>query len=82
MSADTPKKPEPRYFARPDEGAAPLGWRETVAIVLWAHLGVRTRAQRTADAGRANGLHLFIAGAAYFVLLIAALIVLVNCIAG
>ena len=81
---DAPKpspRKQPRYFERPDANARPLTFFETMRIVLSAHLGVRTRAQREEDFRRANGLHLFIAAVIYFVLVISGLIVLVSYIA-
>ena len=70
--------PPRRYFARPDAGEKPLSLREIMVIVLATHLGVRTRKQREEDFRRAHGLHLFIAGVFYFVIIIAGLIVLVR----
>lgn len=67
-----------RYFERPDPGEKPLSLLETLVIVLSTHLGVRPRRKREEDFRRANGLHLFIAGVIYFVLVVAGLIALVN----
>ena len=72
---------KPRYFERPDTGEKPLTLLETITIVLSTHLGVRNAKKREEDFRRANGLHLFIAGVLYFVIIIAGLIVLVNWIA-
>jgi hypothetical protein len=81
---NTPKpqpRKKPRYFERPDASERPLTFFETMIIVLSAHLGVRTRAQREEDFRRANGLHLFIAAVTYFVLVVSGLIALVSYIA-
>jgi hypothetical protein len=75
-----PRK-KPRYFERPDKSERPLTFLETMLIVLSAHLGVRTRAQREQDFRRANGLHLFIAAIVYFALVISGLVLLVGYIA-
>lgn len=69
---------KPRYFERPDEHEKPLSFFEILIIIVSTHLGVRPKAKREEDFRRANGLHLFIAGAIYFALLIAALIFLVR----
>lgn len=79
-SKPRPRK-KPRYFERPDANERPLTFFETMVIVLSAHLGVRTRAQREEDFRRANGLHLFIAAVIYFVLVVSGLIALVSYIA-
>ncbi|MBN7796407.1 DUF2970 domain-containing protein [Parahaliea mediterranea] len=47
-----------------------------------SHIGVRSHARREEDFRRANGLHVVIAGGVYFALVIAALVLLVNLIAG
>ena len=60
----------------------PLSFRELLTIVLSGHLGVRKREQRVNDFGRANGLHVFIAAAIYFALLVTGLIFFVSYIAG
>ncbi|HET8710601.1 MAG TPA: DUF2970 domain-containing protein [Spongiibacteraceae bacterium] len=70
-----------RYFAQPDAGEKPLTLRETLVIVLAAHLGVRTARQREEDFRRASGLNLFIVGVIYFASLLATLIALVFFIA-
>lgn len=71
------KEESPRYFERPNPDAKPLTLRETLVVVLATHLGVRSSAKRQEDFQRANGLHLFIAGVIYFVVLVAGLIALV-----
>ncbi|MEZ0123188.1 MAG: DUF2970 domain-containing protein [Candidatus Reddybacter sp.] len=58
------------------------GFWKTVLIVLCGHLGVRTTEQRKTDFERANGVHVFAVAVMYFLLVIIALIVLVNYIAG
>jgi hypothetical protein len=73
---DSDKKP--RYFERPDPNEKPLSFWETLVVVLSSHLGVRSSEKREEDFRRANGLHLFVAGAVYFVLLIIGLVVLVQ----
>lgn len=79
MTTDQKQAPKkPRYFERPDPGERPLTFLETVTIVLASHLGVRTRKQREEDFRRANGLHLFIVGVIYFVLIVAGLVLLAN----
>lgn len=72
------EKRKPRYFERPDEGEEPLGFWETLLIVFSTHLGVRPKAKREEDFRRANGLHLFVAGVVYFVILLVLMVVLVN----
>jgi hypothetical protein len=74
--------PKRRYFERPDPGEKPLSLMETMLIVVSSHLGVRTKEKLQDDFRRANGLHLFIAGAIYFALIIAGLIALVIYISG
>ena len=71
-------KKKPRYFERPDPKEKPLTFFETLIVVLSSHLGVRSSAKRQEDFRRANGLHLFIVGVVYFVLLIIGLIVLIR----
>ena len=56
----------------------PLSAKELLIIVLSWHIGVRTREQRAEDFNRANGLHVFLAAAAYFMLIVAGLILLVT----
>lgn len=75
---DRDSNKQSRYFARPDSNEKPLGFWETLIVVLSSHLGVRSSEKRQEDFRRANGLHVFIAGAVYFVLLIIGLIVLVQ----
>lgn len=75
---DQNSKKKPRYFERPDPSEKPLSFWESLAIVLSSHLGVRSAKKRQEDFRRANGLHLFIAGIIYFVVLIVGLIVLVR----
>jgi hypothetical protein len=62
--------PEPdkkrRYFERPDANEKPLTLLETFVIVLSSHIGVRTKEKLQEDFRRANGLHLFIVGIAFF----------------
>jgi hypothetical protein len=74
-----PKK-KPRYFERPDPDTPPLSLFETVTIVLSSHLGVRSAEKRQSDFRRANGLHVFIAGITYFLLVILGLILLVRAV--
>jgi hypothetical protein len=64
----------------PDTGnnRKPLTLRETVSIIIAGHLGVRKRAQRVEDFHRANGLHIFIAAAIYFVLIVFGIVLLVR----
>lgn len=71
-----------QWFGRPDAGEKPLGFWRLIVITLSSHIGVRSRARRHEDFRRANGLHVFIAGVVYFFLVIGALIVLTNIIAG
>ena len=71
-------KSQPRYFERPDNREKPLSLLETIVIVLSTHLGVRNAKKREEDFRRANGLHLFIAGVFYFVIIITGLIFFVN----
>lgn len=59
----------------------PLSIRELVIVILSGHLGVRKREQRVNDFDRANGLHVFLAAAFYFALIVTGLIVLVSYIA-
>jgi DUF2970 family protein len=61
-----------------DEHSKPLSFRETLSIVLAGHLGVRKREQRVTDFRRANGLHIFIAAAVYFMIIVAGVIMLVR----
>ncbi len=75
---DRDSNKKPRYFVRPDANEKPLGFWETLVVVLSSHLGVRSSEKRQEDFRRANGLHVFIAGVVYFVLLIIGLIVLVQ----
>lgn len=87
-AASTPSQPDDlgpadkvQWFGRPDAGEKPLGFWRLVVITLSGHIGVRPRAKRHEDFSRANGLHVFIAAIVYFVLVIAALILLTNFIA-
>tara|TARA_R110001592_G_scaffold246577_1_gene508451 strand:+ start:1428 stop:1661 length:234 start_codon:yes stop_codon:yes gene_type:complete len=64
-----------------DSPKRPLTFIELVRIVLSGHLGVRKRVQRVSDFDRANGLHVFLAAALYFALIVTGLIVLVSYIA-
>ncbi len=59
----------------------PLTAKELAVIVLSGHLGVRKREQRVEDFDRANGLHVFLAAAFYFALVVSGLILLVIYIA-
>ena len=59
----------------------PLTVKELAVIVLSGHLGVRKREQRVEDFNRANGLHVFLAAAFYFALVVTGLILLVTSIA-
>ncbi len=61
-----------------DKHSKPLTFRETLSIVLAGHLGVRKREQRAIDFHRANGLHIFIAAAVYFLIVVAGVITLVR----
>lgn len=79
---DAPENARPRYFERPNPDEKPLSLRESIVIVLSTHLGVRPASKREEDFRRANGLHLFIIGVFYFLLVVIGLIVLVNVIAG
>lgn len=65
-----------------DKRPEAYGFWKTVLIVLCGHLGVRTTEQRKTDFERANGVHVFAVAVLYFLLVIIALIVLVNYIAG
>jgi len=69
---------KPRYFERPDEDQEPLGFWQTLVIVMSSHLGVRPREKRLEDFRRANGLHVFIAAIIYFVAILVLLVLLVN----
>ncbi|MFT5580737.1 MAG: hypothetical protein ACI9WS_003505 [Paraglaciecola psychrophila] len=71
---------KPRYFERPEQDEAPLGFWRIVLVVISTHLGVRSRQRREEDFRRANGLHIFIAGIIYFLALLVGLVVLVNSI--
>ncbi len=71
---------KPRYFERPDSDEKPLSLWQTLVIVMSSHLGVRPRDKRDEDFRRANGLHVFIVGIVYFVILLILLVVLVNTI--
>lgn len=59
----------------------PLSFTELARIILSGHLGVRKRVHRVSDFDRANGLHVFLAAALYFAVIVAGLIVLVSYIA-
>ena len=65
-----------------DKRPETYGFWKTVLIVLCGHLGVRTTEQRKTDFERANGVHVFAVAVMYFLLVIVALVVLVNYIAG
>ncbi len=69
---------KPRYFERPDDDQEPLGFWQTLVIVMSSHLGVRPRDKRHEDFRRANGLHVFVAGVVYFVVLLVVLVLFVN----
>jgi len=56
----------------------PLSFRETLSIVIAGHLGVRKREQRVEDFHRANGLHIFIAAAIYFFVIVLGVVFLVR----
>lgn len=64
-----------------DKHSKPLTFRETLSIVFAGHLGVRKREQRVIDFRRANGLHIFIAAAVYFLIVVTGVIMLVRYIA-
>ena len=68
----------PRYFEQPDKEEEPLGFWRMLIIILSTHLGVRGRGQREEDFKRANGLHLFVGGVIYFLLIVTALILFIN----
>jgi hypothetical protein len=74
-----------KKIGREDENGAdarhPLTVKELAVIVLSGHLGVRKREQRVEDFDRANGLHVFLAAAFYFALVVTGLIFLVTYIA-
>lgn len=65
-----------------DDAKRPLSFRELLIIILSGHIGVRTREQRAEDFDRANGLHVFLAAAVYFSLIVTGLIFFVIYIAG
>lgn len=67
--------------SRDSDPKQPLSLKELAIIVVSGHLGVRKREHRVTDFARANGFHVFLGAALYFMLLIAALIVLVIYIA-
>lgn len=67
-----------RYFERPQAGEKPIGFLRLLVILISTHIGVRSRVNREEDFRRANGLHVFIAGVIYFLLIIGGLILLVN----
>ena len=77
---DPNRKKKPRYFERPDPEEKPLTLIDTLVIVLSTHLGVRSAEKRRSDFRRANGLHVFVAGVIYFLVLIIGLILLVRSI--
>lgn len=56
----------------------PLTLRETLSVVIAGHLGVRKREQRREDFHRANGLHIFIAAAIYFIVIVTSIVFLVR----
>lgn len=64
------------------EPQKPLSLKELLMIVFSGHVGVRKREQREQDFERANGLHVFIAAAFYFALIVLGLVFLVVYIAG
>jgi len=59
----------------------PLSVAELARIILSGHLGVRKRVHRVSDFDRANGLHVFLAAALYFAVIVTGLIALVSYIA-
>ena len=63
-----------------DKNRKALSFRETLSIVIAGHLGVRKRAQRVEDFHRANGLHIFVAAAIYFVVIVFGVVLLVRTI--
>jgi hypothetical protein len=69
-----------KLLDEPDTGKnqKPLTFRETLSIIIAGHLGVRKRAQRAEDFHRANGLHIFIAAAIYFVVIVFGVVLLVR----
>ncbi|MFA7555497.1 MAG: DUF2970 domain-containing protein [Spongiibacteraceae bacterium] len=69
---------KPRYFERPEDGEKPLNIWQVLIVVLSSHLGVRPKDKRQEDFRRANGLHVFIAAAIYFLMVLALLVWLVN----
>jgi Protein of unknown function (DUF2970) len=78
MKTDGTKTHKPRYFEKPDDNAKPVGFWGMLFIILSTHLGVRTRQQREDDFKRVNGLHVFIGGVVYFVIIITGLVFLVR----
>jgi Protein of unknown function (DUF2970) len=71
-----------RHSDDDDPRQPPLSLKELLVIVLSGHLGVRKREHRLSDFRRANGLHVFLAAALYFALIVTGLIVLVAYITG
>ena len=63
---------------KPPKANGDYGLWETMIIVFSGHIGVRTRKQREQDFAKANGLHVFIAAATYFLLVVIALIFFVR----
>ena len=61
-----------------DRNRKPLSFRETLSIIIAGHIGVRKRAQRVEDFHRANGLHIFIAAAVYFAVIVFGIVMLVR----
>ncbi|MCB1704540.1 MAG: DUF2970 domain-containing protein [Halioglobus sp.] len=61
-----------------DEKPRPLSFREVLSIIIAGHIGVRKRSQRVEDFQRANGLHIFIAAATYFIIIVLGVVVLVR----
>ena len=61
-----------------DDNRKPLSFRETFSIIIAGHLGVRKREQRVNDFHRANGLHIFIAAALYFAVIVFGVVMLVR----
>ena len=64
--------------AKPPESPAPLSFKETFAILVAGHLGVRKAKQRAEDFRRASGIRIFIAAALYFAVIVVGLIFFVR----
>ncbi len=69
---------EPEAKPPESEPTAPLSFKETFAILVAGHIGVRKAKQRAEDFRRASGMRIFIAAALYFVVIVAGLILFVR----